>query len=69
MAARVPGCWAASPGRLVGLGCTQRPPRLRGGLRAGRGGGLRPNYRGRAPSSQCERPSRADREARRPGPG
>lgn len=47
VAARVPGCWAASPGRLVGLGCTQRPPRLRGGLRAGRGGELRPNYQGR----------------------
>ena len=34
--ARVPGCWAASPGSLVGLSCAQRPPACMGA--SGQGG-------------------------------
>lgn len=63
---QVPGCWAAS-GRLVGLGCTQRPPRLRGGLRAGRGRRAHV-LTTRTPPEVSVGPA-GGRKARQPGPG
>lgn len=72
--ARVPGCWAASPGSLVALGCAQRPPACMGtsgqGGRGRRGGESSVLTTEDAPPAVgVGGPAGLTRGARRPGPG